>query len=36
VVEPKRAAPSELWQPEIDTAQGLQETAGWYREQGWL
>ena len=36
VVEPKRAAPPELWQPQIDTAQGLRQTAEWYREQGWL
>jgi nucleoside-diphosphate-sugar epimerase len=36
VVEPKRACPPELWQPEIDTQQGLKDTADWYREQGWL
>jgi nucleoside-diphosphate-sugar epimerase len=36
VVEPKRAAPADLWRPEIDTAQGLAETATWYREQGLL
>ncbi len=36
VVEPKRAAPPELWRPAIPTEQGLKETAGWYREQGWL
>jgi hypothetical protein len=36
VVEPKRAAPARLWQPAIDTVQGLRETAGWYRQQGWL
>lgn len=36
VVEPKRAAPVELWQPEIDTTQGLADTAAWYRENGWL
>lgn len=36
VVEPKRAAPSSLWRPEIDTIQGLADTAAWYREQGWL
>jgi nucleoside-diphosphate-sugar epimerase len=36
VVEPKRSAPKSLWQPKIDTAQGLAETAAWYREQGWL
>ena len=36
VVEPKRAAPPGLWRPQIDTIQGLAETAVWYREQGWL
>ena len=36
VVEPKRACPRELWQPRIDTQQGLKDTADWYREQGWL
>jgi nucleoside-diphosphate-sugar epimerase len=36
VVEPKRAAPPELWRPEIDTMRGLAATAAWYREQGWL
>jgi nucleoside-diphosphate-sugar epimerase len=36
VVEPKRAAPSKLWHPEIDTIQGLADTAAWYREKGWL
>jgi nucleoside-diphosphate-sugar epimerase len=36
VVEPKRAAPARLWQPAIDSAEGLKETADWYRRQGWL
>lgn len=36
VVEPKRAAPPELWRPQIDTAQGLEATAEWYRNAGWL
>jgi nucleoside-diphosphate-sugar epimerase len=36
VVEPKRAAPRELWRPGIDTLRGLKETADWYRAQGWL
>jgi len=36
VVEPKRAAPSDLWRPEINTIEGLADTAAWYREQGWL
>jgi nucleoside-diphosphate-sugar epimerase len=36
VVEPKRACPPGLWRPQIDTAQGLRETADWYRAQNWL
>jgi nucleoside-diphosphate-sugar epimerase len=36
VVEPKRAAPPELWRARIDTVQGLAATAQWYRERGWL
>jgi nucleoside-diphosphate-sugar epimerase len=36
VVEPKRAAPPALWRPQIQTQQGLKETAGWYRSRGWL
>jgi nucleoside-diphosphate-sugar epimerase len=36
VVEPKRAAPADLWRPHIDTSQGLAETAAWYRAKGWL
>jgi nucleoside-diphosphate-sugar epimerase len=36
VVEPKRACPRGLWRPQIDTLQGLKDTADWYREQGWL
>ena len=36
VVEPKRAAPPELWHPQIATEQGLAETAEWYRQKSWL
>jgi nucleoside-diphosphate-sugar epimerase len=36
VVEPKRSAPDELWQPEIRTPDGLRQTANWYRKAGWL
>src|SRR3954471_14305706 len=36
VVEPKRACPPSLWRPQIDTLQGLRETADWYRVQAWL
>lgn len=36
VVEPKRAAPPRLWQPKIESLEGLRATAAWYREAGWL
>jgi len=36
VVEPKRAAPPRLWQPKIESLEGLRTTAAWYREAGWL
>jgi nucleoside-diphosphate-sugar epimerase len=35
-VNPKKRPPAKLWQPEIDTREGLAETAAWYRSQGWL
>ncbi|MCY7339936.1 MAG: NAD(P)H-binding protein [Sphingomonas bacterium] len=31
-----RAVPAALWRPQIDTQQGLAETALWYRAAGWL
>ena len=36
VADPARGVPSELWRPAIDTAEGLKETADWYRAEGWL
>jgi nucleoside-diphosphate-sugar epimerase len=36
VIEPKRACPPDLWKPEIETLEGLRQTADWYRAQGWL
>jgi len=36
VVDSKLGAPPDLWRPRIDTAQGLADTASWYRQQGWL
>jgi nucleoside-diphosphate-sugar epimerase len=36
VARSESAPPADLWQPRIDTQQGLAETAAWYREQGWL
>jgi nucleoside-diphosphate-sugar epimerase len=28
--------PAELWQPQVATPQGLEETANWYQRMGWL
>ena len=36
VSDANRAPPPELWRAAIATAEGLQATARWYREQGWL
>jgi nucleoside-diphosphate-sugar epimerase len=36
VVDPARAVPAELWQPEIPAAEGLATTYRWYLEEGWL
>lgn len=36
VVKPDRRPPAGLWMPQVDTVEGLAETAAWYRDQGWL
>ena len=36
LVDPAKAAPADLWAPQIPTEQGLAETADWYRAEGWL
>jgi nucleoside-diphosphate-sugar epimerase len=36
VADPKLGAPPGLWQPQIETADGLAATAAWYRQHGWL
>ena len=36
VVDPAKAVPEGLWQPEIPAAEGLAATYRWYREKGWL
>ncbi|WPZ02773.1 NAD(P)-dependent oxidoreductase [Blastomonas marina] len=36
VARPDRRPPPELWQPQIDTYEGLAATARWYEAQGWL
>lgn len=35
-IDPRRRPPAGIWQPQIDTAQGLAETARWYRARGLL
>jgi hypothetical protein len=36
VIDPKLACPPQLWRAQISTAEGLRQTAAWYRAQGWL
>lgn len=36
MVDPGRGAPEALWKPQIESEQGLADTAKWYRQQGWL
>jgi nucleoside-diphosphate-sugar epimerase len=36
VVGADAAVPGAVWRPQIETRAGLQATAQWYREQGWL
>ncbi len=36
VVSSGRHPPPDLWYPQIETHQGLAETAEWYRAEGWL
>lgn len=36
VVSPQFAVPSAIWQPRIETREGLRQTAQWYREHKWL
>ncbi|WP_294119955.1 NAD(P)-dependent oxidoreductase [Sphingomonas sp.] len=36
MVDPGRGAPEHLWKPQVETEQGLADTAKWYREAGWL
>ena len=36
VADPAKAPPSDLWEPAIPAADGLQSTARWYEQQGWL
>jgi nucleoside-diphosphate-sugar epimerase len=36
VVSQDAIPPRDVWEPRIETREGLKETARWYREQGWL
>lgn len=36
VSSPDKAVPKVLWQPQIETREGLRATAEWYRQQGWI
>ena len=36
VADPAKAPPPATWTAQIPTAQGLTDTAAWYRSQGWL
>jgi len=35
-VDPAKRPSADLWAPQIGAAEGLADTAGWYRQQGWL
>lgn len=35
-VDPAKRLPPELWTPQIETRQGLKDTAIWYRQNDWL
>ena len=35
-VDPQKCLPTQLWQPQIETREGLKETAKWYRQNDWL
>lgn len=36
VVSPDAGIPATIWQPRIETREGLKATAQWYRDEGWL
>ena len=36
VVNPDRRPSPDLWRPQVETGQGLAETAAWYEREGWL
>jgi UDP-glucose 4-epimerase len=36
MIDPAKRPPVDVWMPTILTADGLKDTAQWYREAGWL
>lgn len=35
-IDPQKRLPTQLWQAQIETQQGLKDTAAWYRQNDWL
>jgi len=35
-IDPQKRLPAQLWQPRIETRQGLKDTAIWYRQNDWM
>ena len=35
-IDPQKRLPSQLWQPQVETREGLKDTAKWYRQNDWL
>ena len=35
-IDPQKRLPTQLWQPQIETREGLKDTAKWYRHNDWL
>ena len=35
-IDPQKRLPKQLWQPGIETLQGLTDTVNWYRQNDWL
>jgi len=35
-IDPAKRLPSQLWQAQIETREGLKDTANWYRQNDWL
>ncbi len=35
-IDPQKRLPAQLWQPQIETREGLKDTAQWYRQNDWL